>query len=52
MMSATPTADAAVLLMKSFLEDYPNTVKRHPGRFNSLLSRLRDEGDFASMQHL
>ena len=45
MMSATPTAEAAVLLIQLFLEDYPATVKRHPSCFNALLTRLRDERD-------
>ena len=50
-MSAAPTAEAAIRLMASLLEDYPYTVKRHTGCFNALLSRLRDERDYVNMQH-
>ena len=42
MMSAAPTAEIAIRLMESFLEDYPDTATRHPNCFTALLSRLRD----------
>ena len=48
MMSAAPTAEAVVLLVQYFLEEYPDAVKRHPGCFPTLLSRLRDEHDYVS----
>ena len=51
MMSEAPTSEAAIRLMKSFLEDYPDTVQRHPGCFTALLSLLRDKHDYVDMQH-
>ena len=51
MMSAAPTVKAAVLLMESFLKDFPDAVRRDPGCFNALLTRLRDDRDYVNMQH-
>ena len=50
-MSAAPTSEAAVLLIKAFIEDYPDAVQRHPNCFTALLSLLRNKRDFANMQH-
>ena len=50
-MSAAPSAEAAVLLMESFLKDFPDAVNRHPGCFNALLTRLRDERDYVNVGH-
>ena len=51
MMSAAPTAEAAILLMQSFLEDFPEIVKHDPGCFTALLTRLRDDRDYVGMHH-
>ena len=51
MISAAPTVKVSALMMESFLKNYPDVVKRDPGCFNALLTRLRDEHDCASMDH-